>query len=224
MNYSMVKLLILKDWYLQRWMILGSLVAGALALAITVSSGKAAFFLGIILLVTILVAVGAQLAIATVVNERKEQTLAFVMSMPISSREYTTAKILANLLIFLVPWIAVLLGCVSVILALTGIPHGLVPYVSIMCTEILVSNCLVFCVAIMTESQGWAIAAIMVGNITFNAVGYFVAHIPSIAAAMNGTNIIWNNAAVVLLSTELALVVLLLTLTFFVQSRKTDFI
>jgi hypothetical protein len=43
MNYSMVKLLILKDWYLQRWMILGSLVAGALALAITVSSGKAAF-------------------------------------------------------------------------------------------------------------------------------------------------------------------------------------
>ena len=103
MNYSMVKLLILKDWYLQRWMILGSLVAGALALAITVSSRKAAFFLGIILLVTVLVAVGAQLAIATVVNERKEQTLAFVMSMPISSREYTTAKILANLLIFLVP-------------------------------------------------------------------------------------------------------------------------
>ena len=41
---------------------------------------------------------------ATVVEERTDQTLPFVMSLPISAAEYTTAKILANLLIFLIPW------------------------------------------------------------------------------------------------------------------------
>ncbi len=224
MNYSMVKILMLKDWYLQRWIILGSVPGGLLALAITVTMGKAGFFLGIMLLVTVLVALGAQMAISTVINERKEQTLSFIMGLPVSFREYTTAKILANQLAFLLPWTAILLGCLTVILAFKGIPHGMAPYVSIMCTEILVSNCLVFCVAIMTESQAWTIAAIIVGNVAFNAVGYFVAQIPSIAARMNGANMIWNSAAVVLLFSELVLVVLLLTLTFFVQSRKTDFI
>src|SRR5580704_12324357 len=106
MNYKMVKLLILKDWYLQRWMILGSLLAAALALAITVSTGKAGLFLGITLLVTVLIGIGAYVAVATNIDERKNQTLAFVMSLPVSTREYTSAKILGNLLIFLVPWSA----------------------------------------------------------------------------------------------------------------------
>jgi hypothetical protein len=146
------------------------------------------------------------------------------MSLPISAREYTGAKVLGNLLIFLVPWIAVLLGCLTAILTLPAIPHGLVPYVSVMCTEILVSTCLVFCVAIMTESQGWAIATLIMGNLAFNAFGYFVAHIPSIAAAMDGNKIIWNSAALALLLGELASILLLLRLTFYVQSRKTDFL
>ena len=50
----------------------------------------------------------------TVVEERNEQTLPFVMSLPISPMEYTTAKILANLLIFLVPLGALMLGSFAV--------------------------------------------------------------------------------------------------------------
>jgi len=64
----------------------------------------------------------------------------------------------------------------------------------------------------------------MVGNVAFNAVVYFVAHIPSIAAGMGERTIIWSNAAVALLLGELVLVGMLLTLTFVVQSRKTDFV
>src|SRR4051812_29954911 len=36
----------------------------------------------------VIAAVGVQLAIVTTVNERKEQTLAFVMSIPVSWHEY----------------------------------------------------------------------------------------------------------------------------------------
>jgi ABC-2 type transport system permease protein len=224
MNYSMVKRLILKDWYLHRWTILSSLVAGAVTLGIIGTGQKAAFLLGIILLVTILIAVGAQLVMATTVIERKEQTLSFVMSLPISYREYTAAKILGNLLIFLVPWVVLLLGSFAVIVVMPGSPLGLIPYVAIMATEILVSTCLIISVAVISESQGWTIGAIMVGNLALNGFGYYVAHIDSIAKGLGGTSIQWSPAASALLVAEFATIALLLGLTFFFQARKKDFL
>jgi len=135
MNFSMVKRLILKDWYLQRWLILGSLPAGAITLGIIAIGGNAGFFLGILLLVTVIIAVGGQLAVATMVSERKEQTLAFVISLPISYREYTAAKILGNLLIFLVPWITLVLGSFALLMFPPALHLGLIPFVAIMAAE-----------------------------------------------------------------------------------------
>jgi ABC-2 type transport system permease protein len=224
MNYSMVKSLILKDWYLQRWAIIGSVAAGLVTLGITVSGSKAAFLLGIIALVTVIIAIGAHLAISTIVSERKEQTLPFVMTLPISFREYTAAKIFGNLSIFLVPWLSLVLATFTIILLAPGIPHGLIPFVAIMSVEILVSTCLIIAVAVISESQGWSIAAIMVGNLALNGIGYYVAHIPSIARGMDSATIQWSPAASVSILTEFALIVLLLTGTFFLQSRKTDFV
>jgi ABC-2 type transport system permease protein len=224
MNYSMVKRLILKDWYLQRWMILGSVFAGLVTMGITISGGKAAFVLGIIALVTVLIAIGAHLSVSTIVSERKEQTLAFVMSLPINYREYTTSKILGNLIIFLIPWLTLVLGSLAIVMFAPGIPHGLASFVAIMSTEILVSTCLIIAVSVIGESQGWTIGAIMVGNLALNGIGYYVAHIPSIAKAMESPSIQWTPAASVLLVTEFAIIVLLLSLTFFFQSRKRDFL
>jgi len=223
MNYAMVKRLILKDWYLQRWMIVASFVGGAVSLGIIALGGNAAFILGLILLVTCLIAIGGHMAVSTIVLERKEQTLPFVMSLPISYREYTTAKILGNLIIFLVPWLVLALGSLGLLL-LNPKAHGLIPYTAIMATEILVSTCLIAAVALITESQGWTIAAIMVGNVALNVIGYLVAHIASIAQGMGGSSIQWTPAATTLLLGEFAFIALLLGSTFFVQSRKKDFL
>jgi ABC-2 type transport system permease protein len=224
MNYSMIKRLILKDWYLQRWTILASVVAGAGTLALIAKGGKVGFLLGVIALVTVLIAVGAQLATSTIVQERKDQTLPFVMSLPISYREYTASKILGNLLIFLVPWLTLVLGSFALILATPEIPHGLVPFVAIMSTEILVSTCLVAGAALITESQGWTVGAVITGNLALNGFGYYVAHVPSIAKGMWSAPIGWTRAASGLLAAEITAVALLLAVTFFYQSRKTDFV
>ena len=223
-NTAMIPLLIRKDWYLHRYEILGAVAVGLIALPITVFTGKAGFVLGVILLVGALVTISMQMAITTVINERKEQTLAFVMSLPVSPREYTTAKILANLLIFLLAWAVILLGALALILLAPGIPHGILPFAVIMIAELLVTGCLIFSVAIMTESQPWTIAALLVGEFAFNLVGYAVAHTHGIAAYMEGAHVYWNAASVAILGTELVLVALLLGLTFFVQGRKTDFL
>ena len=99
-NYAMVSTLILKDWYLNRWLVLASVLVGLASLAIVLTGKQVAFLLSIIFLCMVIIGVGAQLATVTTINERKEQTLAFIISLPVSWREYTAAKLLANLIIF----------------------------------------------------------------------------------------------------------------------------
>jgi len=223
MNYAMVKRLILKDWYLQRWAILASLAGIVATLGIIATGGKVAFLIGLVVLIMVIISIGAQMAVATIVTERKEQTLPFVMSLPISYREYTACKIWGNLLIFLVPWLIMVVGSCGLLL-LSPSSRGLLPYAVIMSTEILLSTCLILAVALITESLGWTVAAIMIGNLAVNGIGYVVAHIAGIAKGMWGSTIQWSGAASALLLGEFATIALLLGVTSFVQSKKKNFL
>lgn len=221
---SMIRRLVFKDWYFMRWAIASYLALGGVALFLVSNGGEGSFYAGCILLFTVLISLGIHLAMLTVVEERTQQTLPFVMSLPISARDYTMAKVLANLLIFLVPWATMLIGALGVIAGRAAIEDGLIPYTVIILTWILVGYILILAVALVSESQVWAIAAMVVSNLAFQAVLYGVSHVPSIAATMKGDVAVWSPAAVGLLLAELAAVALLLGLTFFLQSRKTDFI
>jgi ABC-2 type transport system permease protein len=223
MNYSMVKTLIFKDWYFQRWAILLSLAGGAVSLGIVAFGGQTGFIIGLILLVTIMIMISAMTATGNVIGERENQTLPFVMSLPISYLEYTTSKLLGNLLIFVPFWFTIVAGCLALIVATPAI-HGFFAFTVIMAVEGLVSTCLIIAVALVTESKGWTISAVMTGNLAINAVGYLVAHIPGIKKGMWGTAIYWNPTATILLAVEFALIALLLGGAFFIQSRKKDFI
>lgn len=222
-NYAVVRQLIAKDWYLNRLVILGSLPVGLGALAIVLTGKQVAFMLSIILLCMVIVGVGAQLALVTTINERKEQTLAFVMSLPVSWREYTAAKILANLIIFLIPWLLLTAGALGVLL-LPGAAHGLVPFTAIMAVEMLITTSLIVVAGIITESQAWTTAGIFCSSLGINILGYVFAHLPGISMYMWRTRVHWSPTAWIILASELLTVPLLLGLTFYIQSRKTDFI
>ena len=73
----------------------------------------------------------------------------------------------------------------------------------------------IFSVAIMTESQPWTIAALLVGEFAFNLVGYAVAHTHGIAGYMEGPRAYWNAASVGAYSRRgTGFIALLLGLTF----------
>jgi ABC-2 type transport system permease protein len=222
MNYFMVKRLILKDWYFQRWPIAGLLAGGIVAILLMCAGGNGSFYAGTVLLITVMIGLGIELAITTVVNERKNQNLAFVMSLPVSARDYTVAKILANLLIFLVPFLA--LAAATLGIFSLGPAAGLVPFSAIVMGEIFASYCLLLCVALVSESEGWTIGVMVTANLFFQGFLYYVSHIPAIAKPMSGHRIVWSGAAVSLLLAELAAIILLLIVTFVLQDRKSDFI
>lgn len=222
-NSAVVSQLILKDWYLNRLVILGSLPVGLGALALVLTGKQVAFMLCIIILCMVIVGVGAQLAMVTTINERKEQTLAFVMSLPVSWREYTAAKILANLIIFLIPWLLLTAGALGVLL-LPGATHGLIPYTAIMAVEMFVTTSLIVVAGIITESQAWTTAGIFCSSLGINVLGYVFAHLRGISTFMWGTRVQWTSTAWIILICELLTVPMLLGMTFYIQSRKTDFL
>ena len=53
---------------------------------------------------TTIVAFGVVLAMIAIANERKERTLQFVLSLPLSHGDYVRIKVIGLLLCFLVPW------------------------------------------------------------------------------------------------------------------------
>jgi len=170
-----------------------------------------------------MVMISAMTVMGNVLGERENQTLAFAMTLPISYLEYTTSKIVGNLLLFIPFWLTMLGGSLALIV-LTPAIHGFFAFAIIMAVEILLSTCLMLVTALVTESKPWSISAMVTGNLALNVVGYLVAHLPGIKEGLFGTQIYWTPTATITLSIEFALIALLIGGAFHIQSRKQDFI
>jgi ABC-type transport system involved in multi-copper enzyme maturation permease subunit len=225
MNTFIVTRLILKDWYLNRALLVAAIVTGLLTLAaVAAARGTTiALILGIIVLVTILIGMGAVI-MSSMVNERKQQTLPFVMSLPVSYLEYTTSKVVGSLLIFSVLWLALFLGVIATILTTPWVSHGSIPFVVIMLVEILMSTCLIAAVSITTESQGWTIGVTQIGGLALNAIGFSIVRLPGIGNTIRSHTIQWSRTSILLLLIEFGAIALMIGIAFFIQSRKRDFI
>ena len=115
MTSSVIGHLILKDWRLNRLPISLCIGVGLIALVIAQYAGGAVRLLGSVWFFVSLCILGSMLPTSAIVNERKKQTLAFVMSLPLSSVQYTVAKALSTTAMFLVPWLTLLVSALLLI-------------------------------------------------------------------------------------------------------------
>lgn len=224
MNYNLIQKLVLKDWYFQRFTIFGFLLAGLISLVVLSLPGTAWFTAGSILLITVLFTFGSLLVVALTVTERTAQTLPFLFSLPISMKEYTTAKMVSNFFVFLVPWLILVIASFIAITTQQSLPDGLFPFALVVLTEILVSYCLLLCISLITESQGWNTVGILLGNLLFQAFLYPVANLSAVKSVIYSPSIIWNSTFTIILLLEFLVIAVLLGITFLVQFRKTDFV
>src|SRR5690606_18860369 len=93
MNSAMIRLLVAKDWRFQRLPLLLAVIAGAAGLGLMLSDSGGAFYIGVVLVISVVITLGIYLAFLTVVHERTDGVLPFVMSLPIGVRDWTAAKL-----------------------------------------------------------------------------------------------------------------------------------
>lgn len=224
MKGSVVAHLVLKDWRLQRLLVSLSIGVGVVSLVLTQFGAEVIRLLGSVWFFVSLCVLGSMLPGVAIVNERKKQTLAFIMSLPITSVQYSIAKAISSLAMFIVPWLALLISALVVIETRHFIPHGVIPMLLILAMLPLIGFCLIGAAAMVGESEGWLMAASLVCNSSYWFVWYLLSRIPTLTANWKGPVAVWNPAALAVLSAELGFVILIMGITFFLQSRKRDFI
>jgi ABC-type transport system involved in multi-copper enzyme maturation permease subunit len=222
MTPSVVLRLIVKDWYLHRATLaaiaaLGGLSIGALYLRHGLTSLLAMFAA---LFATIFL--GILLPQQTVINERQRQNLAFVMSLPVSPMQYTTAKVLANLVGFLALWLPIAGGCIATVFA-AGY-GGVIPLMLVAALAPFVTFALFLAVGIVSESAALATATMAACNVSYSFVWLFIARLPGFWDDLRSPVAIWSRPMLSIAAVESAAIVLAIGLTFYFQAKKTDFV
>ena len=115
---------------------------------------------GSLLLLVQLLVVGSYAIQSSVMLERKEQTQPFVMSLPVTPMDVYWGKLLANLVIYLVPFLLVSGGLLALVLT-TPRPDGAVPWVIVVALFMLAQFCLSLCMVIAVDSEGWNVFAML---------------------------------------------------------------
>lgn len=223
MNRSIIGPLVLKDWRLNRFSIALTLAIGLAALVVTLFGGLARL-IGVVWFFVALCILGSMLPGTAILNERKKQTMAFIMSLPVTSVQYSIAKMTSIWALFLVPWLTLLISALVFIETRNVVPHGAIPMVLILAMLPLIGFCLISSTVLVGESEGWFIAANIIINSSYWLGWFLLARIPSLSANWNNPAAVWNSTEVLVLCSELAVIALVVAVTLFLQSRKRDFI
>ncbi|HLH41838.1 MAG TPA: ABC-2 transporter permease [Bryobacteraceae bacterium] len=224
MRGAVVRQLILKDWALYRGQLLFSIAGGAIALGVVQWRHEAPILVGIICFFSALILVGHMLPIVGIVNERKNQNLAFLMSLPVSSIQYTTAKLISTFGMFLIPWLTLLAAAVLLIETRGFVPRAFIPLFLILAFLPFIGTCLITGVALVGETEGWGLAANVFCNIVYSLAWPFLIRIPGLMPNATVPKPVWHSNVFRVLGVEVGLIVLILALTYYLQSKKRDFI
>jgi len=213
-----------KDFWLIRWPLLGYAAMGAIAILLISINKSFTFHAGLVLLVSALAVAGAHLVFASTLHEKTNQTLPFLLSLPISFLQYTWSKLLFTIGTFFLFWLALTLGIFAVVSTRDFLVAGMLPYDLIVLTYLAMAFVLTLAVAMMTESAAWTIVTMSVCNMSISLFMITMANLPGLVEHINGPVAVWNTTAIGILAGEVFLMILFLGLTILVQSRKSEFL
>jgi ABC-2 type transport system permease protein len=219
-----MKQLVLKDWQLHRALVFFTMACGVASLSLLLLKRETTVVVGSVFFFITLIFVGTLFAGSNIVNERKKQTLPFMMSLPVSAVQYAVAKLVSTVGIFLIPWLALAIAAVWFVAGAGILPHGTIPMAVILLLFPFVCFCLITGVALVGETEPWYIAANVVCNSSYGLTWYFISRTPALTRDFLSKTAVWSPAVLTFLGAELAAVVVILGVTFYLQSRKRDFI
>jgi ABC-2 type transport system permease protein len=215
--------LIAKELYINRWFIVGAAVSGVVSVIIA-TFGRVGFNVGSLMWITTVIALGVMLALYGVMNERKEHSLLFVLSLPLSVGDYVRAKLIGLVLCYFIPWVVASAAAVVLVLAKDGIPDGLLPYTVLLCVFMFANFSLVLCGALHATSEALIAATIVITNMLVSLYMFVIASVPGLGNHMQDPAPVWNTAIWTILAIELGVLALALTLPLLVAARRRDFI
>jgi ABC-type Na+ efflux pump permease subunit len=226
MNYAMIGKLILKDWHFGRPFVVACTGAGLamlLVVAALISTSNAVVRVVAVVLFYCVLNALIWVPVLSVVLERRDQTLPFLISLPMTIKEYTAGKIASSLILFLVPWTVLTLAAIGFIGTSDYMSNSYIPLTLIIQTQLFALFCLVLGVALVSESGGITQGVGVFGNLIYWFSFGFIGVAPGFGINQDPAAV-WNSPVSYMLPGQIVLIPVLLGLTFRLQSYKRDFL
>lgn len=220
---GMVGKLIIKDWQVYQKQLAGYVAAMLLALGLVGMGTPMMAAAGALLLLVLLLVVGSYAIHSSITAERKQQTVPFIMSLPVTPMDVYWGKLLANLVIYLVPFLLVVAGLLALILT-TPRPDGTVPWVVVVALFLLANFCVSLCVAIAVDSEGWNIFAMLVLMTLIGPFIYWVSRLDGIIQYLQTDDIVWSAPVLGVIAAEFAAIAIAIFVTSWMHARKASFL
>jgi hypothetical protein len=222
MNTSIVRHLIAKDLFLLRPIMVGALVIGGAGIAL-MPFGETQFFVGWIVAFIAVTLLGIFATVVAVITERKDRVHLFVLTLPISPGQYLRAKLAANAIAFFVPW-AMLLAAALTLIAATGIPDGIMPFLAMLFCYVVCYYSAYLGMSLVTDSAILSTLVIIFGNTApvflipafLRTSGVGVDFVPLDAS--------WTVAVLGILASEIVFSAVAIGVALFIRSRQRDLI
>ena len=220
---AMVWKLVVKDWQVYQKQLAGFVAGMLLALGLVGMGTPLMASAGALLLLVQLLVVGTYAIQSSIMAERKLQTMPFIMSLPVTPMDVYWGKLLANLVIYLVPFLLVTGGLLALILS-TPRPDGAVPWLAVVALFMLTIFCVSLCVAIAVESEGWNIFAILALMTLIGTFLYWVSRLDGIVQYLKTDDIVWSAPVLGVLAAEVAVIAVAILVTSWIHARKASFL
>ena len=220
---AMVWKLVVKDWQVYQKQLAGFVAGMLLALGLVGMETPLMASAGALLLLVQLLVVGTYAIQSSIMAERKLQTVPFIMSLPVTPMDVYWGKLLANLVIYLVPFLLVTGGLLALILS-TPRPDGAVPWLAVVALFMLTIFCVSLCVAIAVESEGWNIFAILALMTLIGPFLYWVSRLDGIVQYLKADDIVWSAPVLAVLAAEVAVIAVAILVTSWIHARKASFL
>ena len=220
---AMVRRLIVKDWQVYQKQLAGFIGGLLFALGLVGMGTPLMSAAGGLLLLVLLIVVGTFAVGSLVMAERKQQTQPFVMSLPVTPMDVFWGKLLANLTIYMVPFLLVTGGLLGLILATPG-RDGAVPWVVLIALFVLVNFIVSLCVAIAVDSEGWNAFAMLALMTLIGPFIYWVTWMDGIREHLRGDAVVWSPQVLGLVGGELAVMAIAILAAGWAHARKASFL
>jgi hypothetical protein len=229
MSNSIIPQLVRKDFLMMRKTILiFCLVMLASIVAICLIFGRVPnvvfFNLGITLLIAPAITCAIVLLMKTIVMEKQKSTQLFIMSLPVTVKEFTMSKLLLNLPVFTVFWLVISGVAFYFSFELGVFPYGTIPFIAMIFIGIFVAYVVVLSVALIYQSYGVTIITMLFVELGTPAYLWVIAFMEPINSHVYDAQMVWNSTAITIVTTQIIVAVLILLMTLHIQNKKRDFI
>ena len=205
-----------------RWPVAGALLAGAVSIAV-MPLGAVPAYVGGVSLICVIVILNIVLVMTFIVQEKKDKVQIFMLSLPVSTTEYTVAKLLANAIAFGGSWIALTVGVVAVV-DISALPNGRLPFLLTVLAYLLMYYCVLLGTGLASDRADWHATVLTVGNVSVNFLVPWLLSRPSVYRHRTGPVAVWSGDVMAVLAVEAIVAVAAVGLGLYFRSRRTDFV